>query len=263
VFLPGYGHFLRVAEGLQWIERDVDLSVDRVAWPSLPRPLRDRVTALVAGFCVGEQRVASELDPFADAATSEDAAACFRAQRRDEERHARFFDRVADEVLGVAGADAGERQEALRRELSPGFAELFDIRLAAATSRLAAGEERLDRAVALYHMLLEGVVFTAGQLALLELLARGQMPGVRAGVELVLRDERWHIGFGARVLDDLGTADEMVTRLLEEARSMVGCWNGAVPAHLRQRVLALHRRRIAAARLTDARRPRETAAVTT
>ena len=55
----------------------------------------------------------------------------------------------------------------------------------------AAGVE----AVGVYHMVLEGVVFTAGQLALLELVD-DRLPGLREGTELVLRDERWHVGFG-------------------------------------------------------------------
>ena len=49
-------------------------------------------------------------------------------------------------------------------------------------------------------MLLEGVVFDAGQQALLDDLADGALPGVREGVERVERDERWHVGFGLRCL---------------------------------------------------------------
>ena len=53
-------------------------------------------------------------------------------------------------------------------------------------------------------MILEGVVFTAGQLALLDLLD-DRLPGLQRGTELVLRDERWHVGFGARCLADSTT----------------------------------------------------------
>ena len=55
-------------------------------------------------------------------------------------------------------------------------------------------------AVGLYHMVLEGVVFTAGQYALLEILDKDRLPGLYEGMELVLRDEKWHIGFGTRCL---------------------------------------------------------------
>ena len=58
--------------------------------------------------------------------------------------------------------------------LSPEFLALFEVRLPVAASS-APGE-----AVGLYHMVLEGVVFTAGQLALLDLLD-DRLPGLRSG----------------------------------------------------------------------------------
>lgn len=249
MFLAGYAHFLRAAEALQWDERDIDLALDRDAWSTVPEGLTQRLTALVAGFCIAEARVADELAPFCAAAASEDAAACFRAQRRDEERHARFFDRVAREVLNVPGATASARQSVLRRQLTPKFVELFDSRLPAAASQLAAGEEDLDAAVGLYHMLLEGVVFTAAQHAMLELLQGDRLPGLRTGVEAVLRDERWHVGFGARVLNDIGANDATILELLNEADAAVEAWGDSVPSHHRDRALELHRRRLTAAGL--------------
>jgi ribonucleoside-diphosphate reductase beta chain len=252
VFISGYAHFLRTADSLQWEETTIDLRTDAAAWWGLPEPLRERVSALVAGFCVGEARVADELEPFAAAADRE-VADCFRAQARDERRHARFFDRVAREVMGVRRGGPEERRAVLRARLEPDFLELFDERLPAASRSLADGAADLPEAVALYHMVLEGVVFLAGQLALLDLIGgRDDLPGLRRGLDLVLLDERWHIGFGARLLNQLpgGAGVEAVT---DQARDALDAWGQAVPDHIRETVLHLHRRRLRAARVVEAR----------
>ena len=69
-------------------------------------------------------------------------------------------------------------------------------------------------------MVLEGVVFTAGQLALLDLVD-DRLPGLQAGIELVLRDERWHVGFGARCLADL---DYDEAAILAEGEAAAALW---------------------------------------
>lgn len=242
MFVAGYGHFVRTARSLQWDERAVDLDEDRVAWPTLEHARRESLTALLAGFCIGEARVADELGPFADAAVDREAAACFDLQAGDEARHARFFGRFAREVMALPEA-------ALRREASPAFLDLFERHLRDAVRRLKAGASTLEAAVSLYHLMLEGVVFTAGQLAVLELVDDGSLPGLRRGVELVLRDERWHIGFGTKLLSAAGgAAPAEPSGAAEEA---VEAWGGAVPSHVRDRVLHLHRRRLRAAGLAQ------------
>ena len=67
-------------------------------------------------------------------------------------------------------------------------------------------------------MLLEGVVFDAGQHALLDDLADGALPGVREGVERVERDERWHVGFGLRCLIETQPSAELLDDLLDAGR---------------------------------------------
>lgn len=247
MFVAGYGHFVRTARSLQWDEQDVDLRDDQAAWPRLEAERRARLRALLAGFCLGEARVADELGPFAAAAPDREAAACFRLQAGDEARHARFFDRYANEVLGVAGATGVERRVRLRLEAGPEFLELFERCLSEAARRLAADTSTLDAAVALYHLLLEGVVFTAGQLAMLELLEDRSLPGLRHGLELVLRDERWHIGFGTSMLSAAGGGVEADT--LDTAAKALDAWGEAVPGNVRERVLHLHGRRLRAAGL--------------
>ncbi len=252
--LAGYPHFLRTAASLQWDEGAVDLRADAREWPLLAADDRRRVTRLVAGFCFGEEAVAGQLGPFGQAAVGAQATACFQAQAVDEARHARFFDRFAREVIATPGRDSSERTHALRGWVEPPFLDLFEETLPEAAAALSRGARSLDAAVALYHMVLEGVVFTAGQLALLELLEGiDSLPGLCRGLELVVRDENWHMGFGARCLQDLGLSATAASVLASEAECALGAWGDAVPAHLTLRVARLHGRRLGAAGLARGR----------
>src|SRR4029077_4707414 len=115
-------------------------------------------------------------------------------------RHARFFDRVAGELLGLPGDSPAQRRAAARAYVPEALCELFEERLPAITSALAAGRAGILDGVRLYHMILEGAVFSAGQRALLDDLQDGALPGTREGVTRVELDERWHVGFGVRCL---------------------------------------------------------------
>jgi ribonucleoside-diphosphate reductase beta chain len=252
VRLAGYGHFLRVAAESAWDETAIELRRDVAEWPRLDEAVRERLSVLLAGFCVGEAAVADELEPFARVDVRADRAACFRAQAADEARHARFFDRVAAQVVRVRGRTPAQRMDSLRRLLDPRYRELFERRLPETTRRLAADPGGLGDAVALYHMVLEGLVFTAGQLAMLALLEGVELAGLRRGLELVVRDERWHLGFGARVLQDVGLDETAVERLLGDEVAALDAWDEVVGEPTAQRVALLHRRRLRAAGLASA-----------
>lgn len=254
MILAGYGHFLAVARSLQWDEAKLDLAGDAEAWTALDDASKRRLLGLIAGFCVGEAAVAEHLDSFAAAASTERMAACFQAQAVDEQRHARFFERVAVEVARLP-AEPEARREALRPLLGAPFLELFEVRLPASAARLAAGREGLAAAVGLYHMVLEGVVFLAGQHALLAALKKPELalPGTREGLELVLRDEHWHIGFGARLLQRAGLDGDEVELLLAEGQRAAGAWEDLVSPEAAARAALLHRRRLGAAGLTGQR----------
>jgi ribonucleoside-diphosphate reductase beta chain len=216
--IADYPHFLGLASRLQWDADAIDLSADAAAWSGDPR-----LTELVAGFCVGEASVAEHLAPFLDGP----AAATFAAQQRDEERHERFFARYAA-AIGM---------EDPRAHVSREFQELFDERLPQAVQGAP------SEAVGLYHMVLEGVLFTAGQFELLERLD-DTLPGLRAGTELVLRDERWHVGFGTRCLIDAGLSAREEAAILEEGERAAALW---APEQA-ERVVATLRRRLKAVR---------------
>jgi ribonucleoside-diphosphate reductase beta chain len=238
-FWPNF--FSRIVSRLQWSPEAIDLSGDASAWPELPDERRARLTTLLAGFCVAEDAVAEQLTPFADAArngklVSQESlmAWVFFLQRRDEQRHARLFDRIGAEVLGLAGDTPADRRAAAREHATPELLELFGERLPAMAAELAEGRAGLDEGVSLYHMLLEGVVFDAGQHALLDDLEDGALPGIRQGIERVERDERWHVGFGLRCLVETNPSTELLTDLLEHAEEAAAVWGDAVPVEMRE-----------------------------
>ena len=255
-FWPNF--FSQIVARLQWNPMAIDLTEDARAWPELPAERRDRLTSLLAGFCVAEDAVAVQLTPFADAARagkliSQESlmAWVFFLQRRDEQRHARLFDRIGDEVLGLAGASPAERRAAARAHVTPAMLELFEERLPTTAAELAAGRIGLAEGVSLYHMLLEGVVFDAGQQALLDDLADGALPGVRKGVERVERDERWHVGFGLRCLVETQPSADILDDLLERAVEAAAAWGDAVPVATRERSAHKVAHRLHVAGLTE------------
>ena len=249
--LAGYGHLLRAADRLRWDESELDLSGDAAAWPKLPKYVRVPLSRLLAGFCVAERAVAEQLKPFESGAESTELRACFAAQADDERRHARFFDRVVAEVLGV------DPDTEVRALAGAGVVQLFEQTLPAKARDLADGRCDLSQAVTLYHLVLEGVVFSVGQTAALELLDEAALlPGTRQGVANVQADERWHVGLGVRCLQDTGVREDELEETLASAARAMSAWqtDRIGPAHVAHAV-EQHRRRLA-----QARRPFEPAA---
>lgn len=251
---PRLSTYSQIVAKLQWDPSAIDLAADAEAWPGLPDERRHRLTTLLAGFRVAEDSVAEHLTPFADRAEHVDTMMMwiFFLQRRDEDRHALFFDRVAAEVLGVPGDTAADRLAAAREHVPSAFLELFEERLPAVAAELAAGRTGILDGVRLYHMVLEGAVFTAGQRALLDDLADDALPGIRKGVENVERDERWHVGFGVRCLTEAKDPEVLLDHVLATATESAGAWGDAVPEATREYAVNLCRRRLSIAGLADA-----------
>jgi ribonucleoside-diphosphate reductase beta chain len=251
---PRLATYSQIVAKLQWDPEAIDLAADARAWPELPAERRGRLTTLLAGFRVVEDAVAEQLTPFADAAEHVDTMMMwiFFLQRRDEDRHARFFDRVAAEVLRLPGDTPAQRRAAARALVPEPLLELFEVTLPRMTTELAAGRADVLDGVRLYHMVLEGAVFSAGQRALLEDLDDGALPGTRDGVARVELDERWHVGFGVRCLTERQEEGELLLDgLLARATEAASRWGDAVPAATREYAVALCRRRLAVAGLVD------------
>jgi ribonucleoside-diphosphate reductase beta chain len=244
--LAGYQYFWNIAQSLQWDEQEIDLSADAAAWPTLSPGEHHQVMSLIAGFAVAEWAVADELPAFAGAIDDPAAADVLRMQDGDEGRHSRFFDRVVAEVVQTPGTSRDERRAGVRGWMSAEFLRLFEEELPARAARVGS-EGGVSAGIGLYHMVLEGIVLIAGQFAFFEVLNDiGRLPGLRQGVELVHRDERWHVGFGARCLQDLNLGPDAVERILAEGEEAVSVWGSVVPEQSTQKMLQLHRRRLRA-----------------
>jgi ribonucleoside-diphosphate reductase beta chain len=251
---PRLATYSQIVAKLQWEPTAIDLTRDARAWPELPDERRRHLTTLLAGFRVAEDAVAVHLTPFADRAEHVDTMMMwiFFLQRRDEDRHTVFFDRVAAEVLRLPGDTPAERLAAAREHVPAALLELFEVRLPAIATELAAGRAGILDGVRLYHMVLEGAVFTAGQRALLDDLADGALPGIREGVEHVELDERWHVGFGVRCLTEARDPEVLLDHVLSRATEAAATWEDAVPEVTRDFAVDLCRRRLSIAGLVDA-----------
>jgi ribonucleoside-diphosphate reductase beta chain len=255
LMFPRLSAYSQIVARLQWEPDGIDLASDAKAWGALADERRRRLTTLLAGFCVAESAVAEHLTPFADAAEHVDSMMMwiFFLQRRDEERHAMFFDRIAAEVLGLSGDTPAERRAAARGLVPEALLELFEVKLPAVAAELAAGRAGILDGVRLYHMVLEGAVFSAGQRALLDDLEDGALPGTREGVTHVELDERWHVGFGVRCLiEGQGEGELQLDSALARATGAAAAWGDAVPAATREYAVGQCRRRLAVAGLVEA-----------
>ena len=154
---PRLSTYSQIVAKLQWEPGVIDLAPDARAWPGLPDERRSRLTTLLAGFRVAEDSVAEHLTPFADRAEHVDTMMMwiFFLQRRDEDRHALFFDRVAAEELRLPGDSPAERlaaaRELGRHRRQPHLEQLEEHR----RDELAAGRTGILDGIRLYHMVLE------------------------------------------------------------------------------------------------------------
>ena len=237
--------FSRVVAKLQWDEAALDLVPDAEAFRQMPDERRDRLTKLLTGFRIADDAVSVHLQPFGPAANNSLTAWVVYLQRRDEQRLERFFARVAGEVLGLPGETKEERGEEARKLAPPRMVELFEKELPAMSAEMAEEKIGLTEGLALYHMTLEGMVLSAGQRALLEDLSDGAMPGVRKGVYHVELDERWHIGFGLRLLIDARPSPDIFDAIMDRAEEAAAAWGDALPDHIRDMIVPMARRRLA------------------
>jgi ribonucleoside-diphosphate reductase beta chain len=239
--------FSRVVAKLQWDPEAIDLKPDAEAWAGLRDERRERLTKILASFRIADNAVSEHLEPFGPAANNSLVAWVMFLQRRDEKRHATFFDRVAAEVLDLPGETKEERGAAARELAPPGIVELFEEELPAMSAEMAEGRIGLNEGIALYHMTLEGMVLSAGQRAILQDLEDGALPGVRRGVYHVELDERWHIGFGLRLLIDAKPPRELIDAILGRAEEAAAAWGDALPDEIRDMIVPMARRRMGVA----------------
>ncbi|MGE5857590.1 MAG: ribonucleotide-diphosphate reductase subunit beta [Solirubrobacterales bacterium] len=227
VKLLDYTQLYNLWERQQWATQDLDFTQDRIDWHErIPEEERFQRMYGLSSFFIGEQKVADELGPIMRAAPTEAQRIFLSTQIADEARHVRFFDRFFSEVGVLEGAEGlAQRLEALDEHLNDAFRTLFDDLLKSRVDRL--GHEPGDRdalveAVALYHMVIEGMLALTGQHFIIDYNERmGTLPGFVEGFSNVARDEHRHIAFGVRFLTDSVQEDaryrDVIQKMLEQA----------------------------------------------
>lgn len=218
--MPTYRDLYLRWERLNWSVADLDFSSDRQDWLNLDQHHRDRLLWTLAAFYVAEQRVAATLTPYVAAAPRIEQKIFLTTQCVDEARHAIFFDRWFQEVVAAGDGDLSKRLKSSRQWVGPGFAPLFDDYLEDITSRLRDHPDDIRlfaKAMAVYHLVIEGVLALTGQKFILQWARNEQLlPGFRAGFTAVARDESRHVAFGVRVIKDLITEDPSLIEPVHE-----------------------------------------------
>lgn len=201
-----YHRLYRMWEESNWSAVNIDLSVDREHWR---RRLTDQQRRAAiwnyAMFLVGEEAVARTLTPILAAAPGHPEQVFLTTQVVDEARHHVFFDRFMREVAGL-GTDAASTLAAVEPHLTWGFKETFAEldRVTEALRRKPRELPLLAQAVALYHIVIEGMLAVPGQHFIQRYTQRhGILPGLSEGMAHVARDESRHVAFGVRFLGDL------------------------------------------------------------
>src|SRR4051794_8065904 len=192
-----------------WRATEIDFSTDKEQWAQLSDFERTAALWNYALFFHGEDVVATDLAPFIDAAPREEQKYFLATQQVDEARHAIFFKRFMEEVVGVGDGSIGGGLRAVEPELTWGFRKTFAL-LEQITGELRSDRSRvaLARAVTMYHVIVEALLAQPGQHFISDYLEqRDLLPGFRAGMHKVALDEQRHIGFGVKLLHDLAAED--------------------------------------------------------
>jgi putative sterol carrier protein len=160
-------------------------------------------------FFVGEDAVADDLAPFIDAAPHEEQKYFLATQQVDEARHAVFFKRFMREVCGIGSGTVASGLQAIRPQLTVGFRRIFErLDVMADELRRDRSPAKLAAAVTLYHIVIEASLAQPGQHFICGYLEeRDKLPAFRQGMGNIAADEQRHIGFGVKLLADLGRED--------------------------------------------------------
>ncbi len=192
-------------EASNWSAVDIDFTQDRADWQTLSELERDAIIWLCSLFYTGEDQVTDDLGPFAGALDREEQLYVLTTQQVDEARHSVFFHRFFTEVVGQDG-DLTQTLRAAQRcaAANSAFATVV-THLDAVTAQLARrpSPRALAAAITNYHLIVEGTIAQQGQGLLTEHMCMGRLPGLRAGLTQIEHDERRHIAFGLKLLDDL------------------------------------------------------------
>jgi hypothetical protein len=215
-----------------WRATELDFSQDRIDWHErMTQEQRDAALWLFTLFFHGEDAVTDTLSPYIDAAPTEEQTYFLTTQQVDEARHAVFFKRFMQEVVGLGDGTVGDGMRATDHLITWGHRKVFGhLDEVAAGLRDDPSKLNLASAVTLYHVVVEGMLAQPTQHAIEEGLTNlDVLPGFREGMRNVALDEQRHIAFGVRLLadlyDELGKPVE--TAIVDKIRDVLP-WTTAV-----------------------------------
>ena len=211
---PSYKKLFSRWENQPWSSEQFDFSVDAEHWRSgaFTPDQREFIQWSMSSFFLGEERVTTELLPFAIAAPSHEARAFLATQISDEAKHMVFFDRFYREVFGVDAETLTANLEAQRPSMNNEWGQLFDGILHDCSEALRKDPSdmtALVRGVTVYMIVIEGTLALTGARFIIRTLKdMDLLPGFRQGFTAVNRDESRHVGFGVKFLADAIREDE-------------------------------------------------------
>ena len=222
-------------ERQNWSTQDLDFSLDAAHWKSMEGDfigIRNELQHTFTLFFIGEQAVTDTLSPLVHAAPDEPARIFLSTQLVDEARHAVFFSRFFEDVVGIKGG-LHAALVAIEDQKVAGFRTIFDRDLVDATE--AVREDPRDygkwvEGITIYHLIVEGMLALTGQKFLLGTVRElGILPAFYTGFTAVARDESRHVNFGVRALMEacirdpshLDRLQSVIRRLLEPACRIV------------------------------------------
>lgn len=207
-------------EANNWSAMEIDFSQDKVDWQEkFDDFMRKAARWNYSLFFFGEDEVADTLSPFIEAAPLEEQKYFIATQQVDEARHAVFFSRFFNEVIGVDAKSYAEALAATQPDLTYGLKMVFKTlrRVTDELRRERNSLPKLAQAITLYHLIVEGTLAQTGQHFITDYLTRMDvLPGFRAGMVNVEKDEQRHIAAGVKMLADFNRQDPEVKPAIRE-----------------------------------------------
>ena len=214
---PSYKKLISRWDNQGWNSETFDFTADAEEWNDGKTWTEEERRFMLFGlsqFFVGEERVTTELLPFAIAAPTDDQRIFLASQIADEARHCVFFDRFFREVLGSDAQTIAANLSEQRVNINDDFKQLFDGILHDCAETLRNDPSDMDalvRGITVYMIVIEGTLaLTGARFILRSLKEMDRLPGFRDGFTHVNRDESRHVGFGTRPVGVLAFAPDWV-----------------------------------------------------
>ena len=214
--------YYRNAVERHWDPYDIDFSedadriiemVDEWGVASL-----ERLRGSLRAFGAGEEAVTEDLVPLAHSMNRIEDEMFLTTQMYEEAKHTDLFDRYWSEVIHDVEGRLGLERSSITdfEDYNEDYFELFE-RNERAQNRLLEENTPLNRAKALahYHLVIEGIAAQTGYFALHSLYGSDQvpempvLPGFAEGFSKIRRDEGRHVGFGMWKLKQMVSSGEV------------------------------------------------------